>query len=48
MQIAPCTTTDLVLRLSKVRYFSQVKHEELEQVISLGRVQFYQAGEVIF
>lgn len=39
---------DLIRRLSGVRHFQHIQPAELEQIVLLGQVQSYRAGETIF
>jgi CRP/FNR family transcriptional regulator len=39
---------DLVRRLSGVKHFHRIQPAELEQIVLLGQVQSYRAGETIF
>jgi CRP-like cAMP-binding protein len=40
--------SELALRLSSVKHFHHIHHDELEKIILLGQVQVYHAGEVVF
>ena len=40
--------SDLVSRLSSVKHFRRIQPAQLEQIVRMGQVQTYGAGEIIF